>query len=256
MDNRLVNWSPLSVEPAGLSIVIPAYNEAQAIGPVLTEILKIMAEYSSIPGGFPYEVIVVDDGSSDQTARVVSQVAGVRLARHPSNRGYGAALKTGIRQAHYNLVCITDADGTYPNVLIPALAAGIVERGFDMVVGARTGSHVSIPLVRRPAKWFLNRLANFVAGSGIPDLNSGLRVFRRRDALVFLQLLPDGFSFTTTLTLGFLTNGYTLDYVPIDYFRRVGHSKIRPIQDTLNFVQLISRIALYFARSVRATTTE
>lgn len=116
-----------------------------------------------------------------------------------------------------------------------------------MVVGARKGEHVAIPLVRRPAKWAINQLANFVAGGAIPDLNSGLRVFRRDAALQLLPLLPDGFSFTTTITLAMLTNNYLVDYIPINYHARIGKSKIRPIRDTLNFVQLVLRIGLYFA---------
>jgi glycosyltransferase involved in cell wall biosynthesis len=162
------------------------------------------------------------------------------------NRGYGAALKTGIRHAKGDWVCITDADGTYPNERIPELVERVITGDFDMVVGARTGENVAIPLRRRPAKWVIGKLANFVAGEPIPDLNSGLRIFDRAAALRFFGILPDGFSFTTTITLGMLTNGYLIDYMPIDYHARVGSSKIRPIQDTLNFVQLVVRIALYF----------
>jgi hypothetical protein len=118
---------------------------------------------------------------------------------------------------------------------------------YDMVIGARTGENVAIPLVRRPAKWVINQLANYVAGEPIPDLNSGLRIFRLDAALRLFDILPDGFSFTTTITLAMLTNHYMVDYVPINYHARIGKSKIKPIQDTLNFVQLVFRIALYFA---------
>jgi hypothetical protein len=169
------------------------------------------------------------------------------VLQHHSNRGYGAAIKTGIRHARYDLIAITDADGTYPNEQIPLLAAHLQTGHYDMVVGARTGEHVAIPLLRRPAKWFIGKLANLVASEPIPDLNSGLRVFRRAAVMEFFDILPEGFSFTTTITLGMLTNGYLVDYLPIDYHRRVGRSKIRPIRDTLNFTQLILRIALYFA---------
>ena len=117
-----------------------------------------------------------------------------------------------------------------------------------MVVGARIGKkNVAIPILRRPAKWFIRRLASAVAGQPIPDLNSGLRVFRRKAALRFFSLLPNGFSFTTTLTLGMLSNDYLVQYVPIDYYRRVGRSKIRPVRDSLSFIGLVLRIALYFA---------
>jgi glycosyltransferase involved in cell wall biosynthesis len=166
---------------------------------------------------------------------------------HRENRGYGAALKTGIRHAQCDLICTIDADGTYPCERIPDLITRLEEGRYDMVVGARVGKNVSIPLIRRPAKWAVRRLASFVAGESIPDLNSGLRVFRREAALRMLRMLPDQFSFTATITLAMLVNGYLIDYVPINYYARVGRSKIKPIRDTLNFMQLVMRIALYFA---------
>ena len=226
---------------SGVTVIVPAYNEEHGIGSVLAQLGQVMQE-----SGSAYEVIVVDDGSTDGTA-AQAEAAGVRVLRHEGNRGYGAALKSGIRHARFDLICITDADGTYPSERIPDLVTRLAQDGCDMVVGARTGEKVSIPLVRRPAKWAVGWLANLVAGQPIPDVNSGLRVFKRSAALRFFNMLPDGFSFTTTITLGMLTNGYLVDYVPIDYYARVGRSKIKPIQDTLNFVQLILRIALYFA---------
>jgi glycosyltransferase involved in cell wall biosynthesis len=227
-------------DPSGVTVIVPAFNEETGIGPVLERLQQVMAV-----SGLTYEVIVVDDGSTDTTA-VQAEAAGVSVLRHAGNRGYGAALKTGIRHAQYDLICITDADGTYPNERIPDLVARLAQDGCDMVVGARTGEKVSIPLVRRPAKWALGQLAKLVVGKPIPDLNSGLRVFRRQAALRFFNLLPDGFSFTTTITLAMLSNGYMVGYVPINYHPRVGRSKIRPIQDTPDFTQLILRVALYF----------
>lgn len=226
---------------SGLSIVVPAYNEEDSISFVLTELHSVMRA-----SGCPYEIIVIDDGSTDTTAARVDQTQN-RLLCHPSNRGYGAALKTGIRHAYYEFIVITDADGTYPNHRIPHLLDVFTNSECDMVVGARTVNRLAIPLVRRPAKWAINRLAELVVGQSIPDLNSGLRVFRREAALQMFSILPDGFSFTTTITLAMLTNGYLIEYVPINYRARVGRSKIRPIRDTLNFIQLIFRIALYFA---------
>lgn len=226
---------------ASVSIVIPAYNEERGIGPVLAQLCEIMKS-----SGVEYEIIVVDDGSKDGTAAAAEQHPGVTVLQHTANRGYGAALKTGIRHAQHGLICITDADGTYPNECIPHLLGKQAEGRYDMVVGARTGPNVAIPVARRPAKWALGRLANFVAGVPIPDLNSGLRVFHRDAALRMFNVLPDGFSFTTTITLAMLTNNYLVDYVPIDYHARIGKSKIRPIQDTLGFAQLALRIALYF----------
>lgn len=225
----------------GLSIIIPAYNEEHGLPEVLSQLLALFAHHPAC------EIVVVDDGSTDGTSRVAQGFDRVHVITHRANRGYGAALKSGIRHASYDLICITDADGTYPNDRIIDLVNTLVTKEYDMVVGARTGEHVHIPFQRKPAKWALNKLANFVAGEHIPDLNSGLRVFRRAVALRFFSILPDGFSFTTTITLGMLTNNYLVDYVPINYHARIGTSKIRPVRDTLNFTQLVLRIALYFA---------
>jgi glycosyltransferase involved in cell wall biosynthesis len=198
-----------------------------------------------LPG--PAELIVIDDGSQDKTAAIAAEVDGVKVLRHRSNCGYGASLKTGIRYARYPLICITDADGTYPNERIPDLLKGILQRGADMVVGARVSENVTIPLVRRPAKWMIRQLSQIISNEKIPDINSGLRIFKRSVALRFFSILPSTFSFTITITLAMVTNGYRVEYVPVDYFHRVGRSKIKPIRDTINFVNLILRMALYFA---------
>jgi len=224
-----------------LSIVIPAYNEEGAIAPVLTKLVSQMEE-----SGLVYEIVVVDDGSTDETAVIAQQQDGITLIRHRKNKGYGASLKTGIRQAQYDLICITDADGTYPNGRIPDLYQHLQEEKLDMVVGARIGDNVHIPLLRRPPKWALRQLANKVAGEKIPDLNSGLRIFQRDVAIRMFSILSDRFSFTTTITLAMITNQYEVDFVPIDYHARVGNSKIRPIHDTIGFTSLILRMALYF----------
>ncbi len=230
------------VTRVGVTVVIPAYNEQGSLGPVLEELCRLMGEYELLQ-----EIILVDDASHDSTAEIANQYERVIVLRHRTNRGYGAALKTGIRHAQHDLICITDADGTYPHQRIPDLVDLMMQQGWDMVIGARTGERVSIPLLRRPAKWVLGRLASFVAGEPIQDLNSGLRVFRKEAALRLFNILPDRFSFTTTITLAMLTNGYRVDYVPINYYARVGRSKIRPIRDTLNFFQLVLKMALYFA---------
>src|SRR5262249_22502084 len=156
-----------------------------------------------------HEIIVVDDGSKDKTRRAAEE-AGAVVLRHPRNRGYGASLKTGITVAAYDVICITDADGTYPVERIPELLAEL--RTADMVVGARTGARVAIPLIRKPAKWVLNRLANYITSTKIPDLNSGLRLFRRDAALQYFHMLPDQFSFTTTITMAMLCDKYAVTY--------------------------------------------
>lgn len=226
----------------GVTIVVPAYNEEDGIEGVVRRL-------AALDLGAPVEVLVVDDGSSDRTAdvlhRLEREVDALRVVRHPRNRGYGAALKTGFARAAHDVVVITDADGTYPEDRIRELLA-CIEDGADMAVGARTGLKVHIPLVRRPAKAFLRVLASFLAGTPIPDLNSGLRAFRRDFVLAYRPILPQGFSFTTTITLAALTNDHRVDYVSIDYAPRSGRSKIRPIRDTLGFTSLIVRTVLYF----------
>lgn len=220
-----------------LSIIIPAHNEERGIDKTLTQVNAAMKQQN-----VEYEITVVDDGSTDGTAERVQQQDGVRLLQHYSNRGYGAAIKTGIRQAHHDWIAIIDADGTYPPSAIPLLLAE--SDGYDMVVGARMGE--DIPLVRRPAKWFLARLAEYLAETRIPDLNSGLRVFRKDIALSYFNILPSRFSFTATITIAFLSDHYLVKFVPIAYHRREGKSKISPVQDTLSFVQLILRTVMYF----------
>ncbi|MBC8488088.1 MAG: glycosyltransferase family 2 protein [Bacteroidetes bacterium] len=226
----------------GISVIIPAYNEEESIIGVIT---KIRDNLKIIDGSC--EIIVVNDGSTDNTGKVLeTSKMNIKLLTHERNVGYGAALKTGIKNAEYENIVITDADGTYPNERILDLVHTLEEGGFDMVVGARTGKNAKIPLVRRPAKWVITKLANYLSGTKIPDLNSGLRVMRKEVVNKFMNILPDGFSFTSTITLALLTNGYSVKYVPIDYFKRKGKSKIRPIYDTFNFIQLIIRTVLYF----------
>ena len=221
-----------------VTIIVPAYNEAEGIGVVLDTIINCMHN-----AGVEYELMVVDDGSTDGTEAIV-EAKGVRVIRHKFNRGYGASLKTGIRQSRYPIVAIIDADGTYPVDALPKLLACMAE--YDMVVGARTGDYVKIQLMRRPAKWFLKKLADYLSGFKIPDLNSGLRVFRRELAERFFGIFPDGFSFTTTITLAALTNGYRVEFLPINYYKRTGKSSIRPLRDFFGFVLLIIRLIVYF----------
>ena len=223
----------------GFTVILPVYNEADALESVLSNLFTVLDKTNA-------EVIVVDDGSTDSTPEILKKYREIRILRHRSNRGYGAALKTGIRHARHETVVILDADGTYPLEAIWNLLERY-RQGYDMVVGARTGRHVEMPRLRRWVKFSLALLARYVVGETLPDINSGFRVFKRSMALCFFDFLPDGFSFTTTITLAGLRNGYQVDFIPIDYHARIGRSKIRPIRDTLNFIQLILRIALYFA---------
>ncbi len=217
------------------SVVIPAFNEEAGIVPTLRELREVLA-------GLDYEIVVVDDGSQDRTAELALR-EGVTVIQQPMNRGYGASLKTGIRRAKHDVIVITDADGTYPASAIPALVAGC--EVFEMVVGARVGANVAIPLVRRPAKWVLGKLASYLAGRPIPDLNSGLRAMRRELVQRYEHLLPSGFSFTTTITLSALCRDHLVRFDPIDYRAREGQSKIRA-RHAFDFLLLILRTTVYF----------
>ncbi len=221
----------------GVTVVIPAFNEQEAIGEEVAHLREVLEG-----AGIEHEILVVDDGSTDKTAGR-AEATGVEVLRHPVNRGYGASLKTGIRRARFDTIVITDADGTYPAEAIPEM----LERAgsYDMVVGARTGADVHVPAIRKPAKWFLQRLASYLAERDIPDLNSGLRVMRRDVVNRFEHILPSGFSFTTTITLSMLCNDYLVDYVPINYRARIGQSKIRP-KHAYQFFLLIVRTIVYF----------
>lgn len=226
-----------SVESEGISVVIPAYNEEGAISDTIREVRSVMDASK-----FEYELLIVDDGSQDRTVEIAI-AEGATVIEQPENRGYGASLKTGIRRSKYEIIVITDADATYPSDRIPDLIDAL--QGYDMVVGARVGDNVSIPLVRRPAKWVLGKIASYLAGRSIPDLNSGLRVMRKPLVRRFAHLLPSGFSFTTTITLASLCSGSLVKYVPIDYHARVGESKIRP-SHAFDFLLLIIRTIVYF----------
>jgi len=220
---------------------MPAYNEA---GGIEHGIETAQAALDCLEGDT--ELIVVDDGSTDGTSelaeRCVSGKSG-RVITLPENRGYGAALKAGIAQARYDTIVITDADGTYPNDQIPKLLS-YADR-YDMVVGARIGPNAVIPMVRRPPKKVLGWLASYLTGRHIPDLNSGLRVMDRKLIERFEHLLPPGFSFTTTITLAALCTHHLVYYHPIDYYARVGESKMRPVQ-AFEFLLLVLRTVVYF----------
>ena len=229
------------------TIIIPCFNEADAIEQTVRQIIETL----SFERDRTWEVIVVDDGSTDESKerlRTLSQEqqqAPLRVVMHSRNLGYGAALKSGIQRSRSELICITDADGTYPNDRIPELLRLAEER--DMVVGARIGQDVKYSKIRSIPKMVLVPWVSFLCGSHVPDMNSGLRVFRRDAAMRYLKILPDGFSFTTTITICFLRNRRDVLFTPINYSKRIGRSHIKPIKDTLRFVQLITRTGMYFA---------
>lgn len=229
-------------ETRSVSVIIPAYNEEDGIVGVIEDIRGKFIRQTG-RSEEEVEIIVIDDGSTDRTAERARET-GVAVFTHRGNLGYGAAIKTALRMCSHETIVMTDADGTYPAEFMGPLLEGL--NNCDMVVGQRSGERVSYPWTRRPAKWFLRQLAVFLAEKPIPDLNSGLRAFRKTEALRFFNLYPSGFSFTTTITLAYLCNDLLVSYIPIDYNPRMGRSKIRPLRDTKNLFLTIVRSVLFF----------
>ena len=220
-------------DPVNISIVIPAYHEADIIGQVVI----------ALAGSAPWrEILVIDDGSTDDTG-AIAESAGARVLRHPYNKGNGAAIKTAIRHASGEYVLIVDGDGQHR----PSDAMRVAEQlgQFDLVVGARTLGQAS--RTRGAGNAVLNRLASYLSGRAIPDLTSGLRGARLTILREFIHLLPNGFSTPTTSTLAFLKAGYNVTFVPIEAQPRVGHSKINLSRDGMSFVLILLRVITIFS---------
>jgi len=225
----------------GLSMIIPCFNESESIKKTIEEL-----DVSLKRSGMKYEIIVVDDGSTDGSSGKIEElkVKELILVKNEINLGYGASIKAGIRKSSFEWIGICDADGTYPvermKDMIPFF------KDFDMVIGVRTGDVKAVPFLRRPAKWFLNKFSSYLAMRKIRDVNSGFRFFKKEVILKFWNIFPDGFSFTTTSTMLFTMENLKVKNISINYFKRKGKSKIRPIRDTYNFFLLIMRITMLF----------
>jgi polyisoprenyl-phosphate glycosyltransferase len=228
-----------TIDGVDVSIVLPVFNES---GHLAEEIERIRGAMDA--SRFSYEVIVVDDGSTDGSTEELAAVEGIRLVTFLTNRGSGSARKYGTMLATGRVVVWTDVDMTYPNDRIPELVEELA--GHDQVVGARRTEEGTMRFLRRPAKWIIRRFASYLSGVRIPDLNSGFRAFRREVAIQFLYLLPRGFSCVTTLTMAFITNGYSVRYVPIDYFPRAGESKFHWGKDTRRYLLQVVRMTLMY----------
>jgi len=233
--------SDLIFDSDGLSIVIPCYNEEDSIEEFLNDLLFRLKE-SSIKN---FEIITINDFSKDNTLQELEKFKDkIAIYSNRRNSGYGATLKRGFLIAKYNTVAITDADMTYPNESLIDMYPDIAE--YEMVVGARTGENVNIPLIRRPAKWFIRFLASTLIGETIPDLNSGLRIFRKKLLYKYFHLFPNRFSLTTTITLACMANNHESKFTPINYYKRRGKSSIHPIKDTLRFINIIFKVVMYY----------
>jgi len=225
-------------EKVKISVILPAYNEADIIGKVILNIQSVLQESDS-----RFEIIVIDDGSNDETA-VRAELAGARVLRHPYNIGNGAAIKTGIRNARGEVIVMLDADGQHPPEEIPNLLEPIGT--YDMVVGARKRGSESA-WHRNLANWVYNRLASYVSGCKIEDLTSGYRAIKTEVARNFVYLLPNQFSYPTTITLATVRSGRALSYVPIQTRKRIGKSKIRILRDGVQFLLIIIKIATFYS---------
>ena len=221
------------------SIIIPVFNEEKVIKKVIQEIKMVLRQQK-----IKAEIITVNDGSTDTSGKVLQKIKGIKIINHSRNQGYGASVKTGVLKAKNENIIIIDGDGTYPPQDIPLLIKNFADQ--DMIVGARTGKKIQEPFSRKIMKKILILLANYLINEKIPDLNSGLRLFKKEQFNRFLHLLPSGFSCTSTLTLSFLAHDLSVKFIPINYHHRVGKSKIKPIRDTINFTSLILTTILYF----------
>lgn len=228
-----------------LSVVIPAYNEEEGIADIVDRVLSIKA--SLISAGVPeMELIVVDDGSRDRTAEIVESYAEVRLIRHATNKGYGAALKTGFHSARGDLLAFLDADGTYPPEFFPQLCAAAIEQEADLVIGSRmTGEESEMPLTRRIGNFFFANLISLISNHRISDSASGMRVLRR-EALSALYPLPDGLNFTPVMSTRALHEKLKMIEVPITYSERAGRSKLSVVRDGARFLNSIVWTAMNY----------
>ena len=236
-------------EPAAaplVTIVLPCFNEHEH---VVAEVERICAAMDD--SGLTYELLAIDDASTDDTLKLLLEAAPrlphLRVMPFRRNGGSGTARRIGTQAARGEIVVWTDADMTYPNERIPELVGMLVaDPTYDQVVGARTSEEGTHKVLRVPAKWVIRKIAERLSNSQIPDLNSGLRAFRRSVSLPYLRLLPPGFSCVTTITLAFLSNQHDIRYVPIDYAKRSGSSKFHFIKDAYRYILQVLRMVMYF----------
>jgi polyisoprenyl-phosphate glycosyltransferase len=235
-----------SLKTTYVTIVLPCYNEQ---GHVVAEVERICAAMDA--SGYTYELLAYDDASTDQTLARLQEIAPqfprLRVIHFHRNGGSGTVRRIGTQQARGQIVVWTDADMSYPNERIPELVH-ILEKDqmLDQVVGARTSEQGTHKLFRVPAKWFIRKLAELLTNYSIPDLNSGLRAFRREAALPYMRLLPPGFSCVTTITIAFLCNQHDVRYVPIEYSKRHGKSKFHFVKDAYRYILQVLRMVMYF----------
>ncbi|MDP3920113.1 MAG: glycosyltransferase family 2 protein [Candidatus Omnitrophota bacterium] len=221
-----------------VSVVLPAFNEEEAIATVIDSVRNALKGTSHT-----YELLVVDDCSDDKTVEIAAS-KGVKVIRRRMRGGSGSSRRTGIRESQGAIIVMLDADGSYEAGDIPRLLEYFPE--YDQVNGARTSEQGTLKLLRTPAKWIIRKLACYLTSQNIPDLNTGLKAFKKDIMKKYLWVLPDGFSCVTTMTLAFLANGFAVKYIPTTYHKRIGKSKFHPVKDTASYLNTVVRMVMYF----------
>ncbi|MEM8999135.1 MAG: glycosyltransferase family 2 protein [Bacteroidota bacterium] len=232
------------------SIIVPIYNEEDAVSLTLNRLVRVLERLDN------GELVLVNDGSTDTSSAILKKwmdkYPDIRLVEHAHNQGYGAALKTGIKASKNGLIVIIDADGSYPIEAIPKHLN--ISTSYDMVIGSRNGKYVAYPILKRIPKFLLKSWLMCITMHYVPDFNSGMRIFKKKLAQECWSMLPNGFSFTTTITMYALCKKRKVRFVPISYYDRLGKSKIHPIKDTFRFFRLITILGLKFV-PIRIVTT-
>jgi polyisoprenyl-phosphate glycosyltransferase len=224
--------------PEPISVIIPALNEEISIEKVIVQVKKAFKDIEA-------QIIVVDDGSDDRTGEI-ARSAGIEVLINPMPNGYGNAIKKGILHSKHDLLAIIDADGTYAPQEFSKLYPAVTEEGFPMAIGARTGSVYQGGLVKRMGRLVFRLLVEFACGCKIPDINTGMRIFRKKDVMPFYDTLSPGFSLSTTLTLAYHLNSLLIKNIPIQYLKQEGNSKVRHFRDSLRALQIIVNSIIYY----------
>ena len=227
-----------------LSIIIPVYNEAEAIETTIAKCYNVMKKTD-----IEFEIIAVNDCSTDATAEIIQKqldsYSNLKVINHPTNSGYGRALKSGISLAAHEIICILDADATYNPEYIPELYREF-EKGTDLLIGRRTGVHFKGNFIKNTMRKIYRTIIHFVVGSEVPDANSGLRLFKKSQIVNYFPHLCNGFSFTTSQTLIMFLEGYFVKFVPIEYPKREGKTKVKLFRDSLRTLQFITQIIIRY----------
>ncbi|MDD5431435.1 MAG: glycosyltransferase family 2 protein [Candidatus Omnitrophica bacterium] len=224
------------------SIIVPLYNEEEGVSATVNSLIDLRSKHS-----LKCEIILVNDGSTDKTSEIIKEFATVpnfKILRNTVNLGYGYSLKRGILIAESDIICIIDADGSYPIESIPELIFNM--KDYDMVVGARQGEHYWGSIFKNPSRKLFLAMIHYITGVKVPDGNSGLRAFRKSKIMEFINLIGNKFSFTTSLTLASHYSNLAIKYIPVEYYKRKGKTKIRHIRDSIGAIQLMLQVSVYF----------